>query len=245
MNHFYKDNLGNRRKYGIFAPGLDRFVFVDDTDHWMMLETAEILSSKLPTILYLLPTLDFDLNNDNCLNYTVYNKTQERVGHRLTSIARQNPLLLVLNENNKIVFEGMAEDYQSEGKQEILKRLQEYAHFALKQITAINITDAMLNHSSNRTFFEKYAKNTDDIKFKTLADRSTISEGVLKEIRHAIYVSITIDEAREKITQLWLDNYHEQEYLLSGYYRLLNEPIPDVLKDHTVFKTIKLQHFVL
>lgn len=243
MKQYYKTPNGDSRKYGIFAPGLDRFILIDDIDHWMVLETAEILSSKIPTMAYILPPLDFNIDNSNCLTYTLYNKTQERIGARLTSIGRQNPALKVIGDKGKLVCEGFPEDYKTEEKQEILKRLQEYAQYVLNHVYAINMVNAFFNPWNSKNFLEKYIGN-DIPNFKTMVDRSTSASGVLNELRNALYLSVTIEEADERIIQIWLKHYHEQEYMLSGYYKLLEQEIPKQLMDHTEFKVIKVQQFI-
>jgi hypothetical protein len=243
MNRFYKDENGNPRKCGIFAPGLDRFILIDDLDHWMVLETAEILSSKIPTMVYILPALDVDINNSNCLNYTLYNKTEERIGSRLTSIGRQNPALRILHNSGTLACDGLPNDYQSKEKQEILSRLQQYAQYVLKQVYAINMAEVMCNPCDNKNFLDKYVVEYPD--FKTMVDRSTTSNGVFNKLRNVLYLSTTIEEAEQQIINVWLQNYHEQEYMLAGYYRLLDQPVPDELKDHTEFTVIKLQQYTL
>lgn len=243
MSRIYKDINGNPRKCGIFAPGLDRFILIDDIDHWMVLETAEILSSKIPTMVYILPALDIDINNSNCLNYTLYNKTEERIGARLISVGRQNPALRILGNLGKLAFDGPPEDYKSEERQEILARLQQYAQYVLKQVHAINIAEVMFNPCDNKNFLDKYVVQYPD--FKTMVDRSTTPTGVFNELRHVLYLSNTIEEAEQQIIDLWLRNYHEQEYMLAGFYKLLEQEVPDQLKNHTNFKTIKIQQFLL
>jgi len=245
MKQFYTDSNGNKRKYGIFAPGLDRFVLINDTDFWMVLATAEILSSKIPTMAYILPTLDFDINNDNCLDYTLYNKTQERIGPRLTSIGRQNPALRAMGDRGTLACEGLPEDYKSPEKQEILKRLQEYAQYILKQVQAITMADVMFNPCDNKHFLEKHVGINNLPNFKTMADRSSAPDGALSEIRNALYLADNIEDAEERIIQIWLKYHTEQEYLLVGYYKLLEKEIPEILKNHTDFTLIKLQQFIL
>lgn len=236
MKHFYLDSNNKKRKYGIFAPGLDRFILIDWADYWMVLETAEILSSKLPTMAYMLPTLDFELNNDNCLDYTIHNKTQEKIGPSNISIGRQNPSLKYMFDQNSVVFAGTPEDYKTEEKQLVIKRLQEFAKYVHKRVYALNLTEAIFNSYNRKHFLEKYAKEDWYEGFEIKPDRSETAKGTLFEVRNALYLSNSIEEAEERIKQIWLTQYHEQQYLIFGYYRVLQEPIPVELSDLTTFK---------
>ena len=54
MKHsdFYIAPSGERRVFGIYAPVLDRFVFLEEFDLWTTLEVAEILSSRIQVNIY-------------------------------------------------------------------------------------------------------------------------------------------------------------------------------------------------
>ena len=245
MRHFYLDSNNKKRKYGIFAPGLDRFILIDPADYWMLLETAEILSSKLPTMVYMLPTLDFDLNNDNCLDYTMYNKTQEKIGPSNIAIGRQNPSLKYMFDENKIVFAGVPEDYKTEEKQEIINRLQRFAKYVQKRVYALNLTEAIFNSYNRKHFLEKYAKSEWYENFQIKPDRSETEKGTLFEIKNALYLASSIEDAEDRIKQIWLTQYREQQYLIFGYYRILQEPVPAELASLTTFKVETSQWYCI
>ena len=107
---FYVTSQGEKRKNAIFAPGIDRFILIDEYDFWTTLQIAEILSSKLPTVAYILQPNPPDINNTNCINYTIYNKTTQNLGTSPIVGGRQHPLLKVLNDIDSIVDVGIPED---------------------------------------------------------------------------------------------------------------------------------------
>jgi hypothetical protein len=245
MRHFYIDSNNKKRKYGIFAPGLDRFILIDPADYWMLLETAEILSSKLPTMVYMLPSLDFELNTGNCLDYTVHNKTQEKIGPSNIAIGRQNPSLKYMFDENKIVFAGVPEDYKTEEKQEIINRLQQFAKYVQKRVYALNLTEAIFNSYNRKHFLEKYAKSEWYENFQVKPDRSETEKGTLFEIKNALYLASSIEDAEDRIKQIWLTQYREQQYLIFGYYRILQEPVPAELASLTTFKVETSQWYCI
>ena len=69
FNQYY----GNKEtsNYGLFIPGLERFILIDDLDLWSVLHAAKLLSSKFQSLI-------FPMNNETpvfthtCLNYGVH-----------------------------------------------------------------------------------------------------------------------------------------------------------------------------
>lgn len=243
--HFYKDSRGQRRKHGIFAPGLDRFILIDEYDVWSTLETAELLSSKLPTVAYFLPPTNFELTNENCITYTIFNKTKQRIGPSPISVARQNPQLKFLFDYNKIAFADTPEDYRTPDKLEMLRRLQEYAVFVHTVVYVIRLTETMFNPYNSKDFIEKYHRPEWINDLKSKVDRSSTPKGVFFEIRHALYMSETVEEAESRILDLWKEHYHEQQYMLHGFYKIWNRPVPEELSQVSSYKPETVSTFIV
>lgn len=225
--HFYVNSTGEKRKNGIFAPGVDRFILIDEQDFWMTLQTAEILSSKLPTVAYMLPPSAAAVDNTNCINYTIYNKTQQKIGPSPIVAARQHPLLKFLYDTDLITEAGIPEDYKD--NIEILERLVNYAQYVQQQVYVLNITDAFYNIVNTNKFSELYLDNAWLENISTKVDRSKFDKGAFFELRKILYLSNSIGEAEEKIVDFWLQNSTDQVYLMIGYYKILNKPIPEKL----------------
>jgi hypothetical protein len=225
--YFYTNSKGEKRKNAIFSPGIDRFLLVDDKDFWVTLETAEILSSKLPTICYLLPPTDENINNSNCINYTIKNKIDQKVGPSSIIAARQNPLLKFLYDKDEIILKGVPVDY--EDNYGIIKGLLRYAKFLQEQVYVLKIVDAFYNVSNTKKFAESYIDNRWSESFSVRSDRSNLDKGIFFELKKILYLSNTPEEANDKIIDFWLNNSVDQIYILNGYYKILNRPIPDRL----------------
>lgn len=227
--NFYKDSGGQRRKVGIFAPGLDRFILIDDCDIWITLQTAEILSAKLPTLVYILPPLEYDLNSLNCFNYSIFNKSQQKVGTSNIAVSRQQPMLKFLTANEGIYEAGVPEDYKEDKNNEMLLSLKEYASYVHKRSYAISFVDAMYNYSNTKKFVEQNVSPSWTKNISTKADSTNTNTGVLFEIKQALYLSNDPLEAEEKILDIWLNSQNDQNFLISGYYKILDKPMPKVL----------------
>lgn len=218
--HFY-----NNHTYTIFAPGLDRFILTDNTDFWITMQTAELLCSKLPTVMFIIPQTDMD----NPTDYTLINKKNLKIGPSTITSARQYPQMKYHRNKNDVIYVGQPIDSNIE---DILK-LTEFAKYVHDLSYSISITEQLYNPYNNSTFLEKYigVENIDNLIHKH--DRS--NKNVFKLLRRTVYDSMNIDEIKTNITQIWLDNYHEQEYLIQGFYHILQEPVPDQLKDHVQY----------
>ena len=225
--HFYVNSKGEKRKNGIFAPGVDRFILIDDHDFWMTLQTAEILSSKLPTIAYMLPPSAGNIDNTNCINFTIFDKSSQKIGPSPIIAARQHPLLKFLYDVDSIVDAGIPEDYLD--NTEILQRIMNYAQFVQQQVYVLNITDAFYNIVNTDRFANLYIDNAWLENISTKIDRSKFDKGAFFELRKILYLSNSIEEAEEKIIDFWLNNSTDQVYLMIGYYKILNKPIPEKL----------------
>ena len=221
--HFYTNSAGQKRQYGIFAPGIDRFILVDSTDFWLTMQTAEIVSAKLPTVVFILPPGN-EMTNENCLDYTLFNKTQQKVGPSAMSVGRQNPMLKFLFDHDTISYAGVPEDFVN--NTDILKIMYDYTQYVHRCVYAINLTDAIYN-SRNTTQFTNYYKFDEALTNKT--DLSKTENGIFFEMRQILYLADHIAEAEQKIVELWKTASVDQVHLMTGYYRLLNQPIPDEL----------------
>lgn len=222
--YFYINKFGRKRSYGIFAPGIDRFILVDYHDFWMTLQTAELLSSKLPTMAYVLPAIKLDIDNSNCINYTIADKTQQKVGPSSMIVGRQQPMLKFLYASDKLSYDGIPEDYKD--RLEILNRIMLYAQYVHKRVYAMNLAEAMHNIKNTSQFVQRYVDNNWMQGLTSRPDRSELEKGVFFELRKILYLSDSPEEAESKITAFLKDNIADQAFLVNSYYRILEVPVP-------------------
>ena len=215
IEHFYN------KTYGIYGPGFDRFILTDNKDIWVTMQTAELLSSKLPTVMFIMPKSELV----NPTDYSLLNKLQYKIGPASISIARQYPQMKYIKKAEEIVYSGLAIDYTVEQ----IEHLKEFANYVHKLSYAIKFTETLYNPYDNTTFISNYIglENIEELSHST--DRS--NNDVFKLIRHAIYLSKTIEEINQQLIQIWLDNHTDQGYLITSFYSLIGKPVPDVLLD--------------
>jgi hypothetical protein len=235
VGYIYRDADKRRRIHGIYAPGIDRFILVDYSDVWVTLEAAEILCSKLPTVAYVLHTINFDFGDHNCLNFAITNKTNQVTGRASIVNRQQNPTLrFIPYATNPIEWAGPNPDYESPEKAEMLTKLQEYAQFVLDTVYAIKVTDAMANWEDGQTFMDKYIPSdmlvSIDGPLTHHYDRSNSERGIFFEIRHALYISLTIEEAEARIEEIWTKYSDQQEFLIKPFYYNWGRPSPEQFK---------------
>lgn len=222
-DYFYKDSYNERRTYGIYSPVIDRFLLVSDLDLWAVFETAELLSSKIATIVYVLPYHGGEISQINCLNYSIENKNSQKIGNSSISNARQIPILRFLYDDELLIESGIPEDYKNENQS--LRDLQEYAQYLLESITAVNLADIYYNQASTERF-EKFF-NERELSFRK--DRSKSQNGVFAEIKKILYFSNSKIEAENNIIEMWKTHSEDQPHLAIGYYKILGKELPEDL----------------
>jgi hypothetical protein len=230
---FFKNANGMTKKFGIFSFGLDRFILIDSTDVWTTLQTAQLLSSKLPTIVFTLPS--DEVNNQNCLYFTLLNKKGKASGISSLSTGNQHPHVRWLSADEKLSYTGIPEDFKSDDKRIVLDTLKEFVNYVHNVSYAINITELTLSHFNGHSSFVHKFTNPEwyqDMSMKV--DRSESKNGVFFELRQALYLSSTIEEAEQKIVDIWLEHSDQQQFLYNTFYNVLQKEIPESLTNSVV-----------
>jgi len=236
-NYFYQDDNGNRKKYAIYSPGLDRFLHVSNQDLWVVLETANIISSKIPTIVYVLSPDCEEMTNYNCLNYSLFDKSSQKVGSSNILVAKQNPMLKMLYPGDTIVDEGLHVDFLN--NLEIIEKLSVYINYVYDQAMAIKLTEVFYNPFNSKGFITTYIGDGSENKVTATTDWN--NAGVFSLLRNALYDSSTPEEADSAIVEIWKNNFVDVGFMIEGYYKILNVPIPKNLIDVAGMKSYKNQ----
>ena len=80
---------------------------------------------------------------------------------------------------------------------------------------------------------------------KSKVDRSATDNGVFFELRHALYMADSIEDAEQQILDIWKHHYHEQQYMLHGFYKIWNRPVPEELADVATYKPETVSTFIV
>lgn len=205
-------------QYAIYSRGIDRFILVDSTDLESTFRTAEYLSSKLPLTVYILnQPLPADF-----INYSIFDKTKEKIGNSSSSVIKQAPILKFLNSEN-IVNSGYPEDFKKNTV--AIDQLLEYTQFVHEYNYAINLTEKKYNYDSNNllnTIVPEEWKSG----LTYFPDRSELPNGILSEIKKVLYTYSDVASAKTKIDQLWIDHASTQVWLKNGFYEILGYSVP-------------------
>lgn len=235
FDKLYKTESGEHRKYGIYAPGLDRFLLIDSNDMWVTLQTAELISSKIPTVAYILNDLAQGITDENCINYSILNKTNQRICDISITVAQQLPKLILLEDDGLIESAGLPEDFTSNEKKAALENLQAYTRYVHRLSYIINLQEAIGNHFDKRTFSEKYLPLEWRENLYLAGDRANKETGIFKKLRQVIYLSPSIDDLNIAMKDVWIEYVIEQGPMMAMFYKLLGQPVPEELKDKTTW----------
>jgi hypothetical protein len=181
---------GNKESsnFGLFVPGIERFILVDCLDLWSVLHTAKLLSSKFQSLV-------FPLNNETyidlhtSLNYGIV----RNIGFPTIN---QTPLLKERLMPEDIVHLGPPVDRLNDLEQ--LIKEQEYCYFALKMVQAVRIIDALYTNLDNRFYVRFFDLNLDNNE-----DESGVRNGITTAIEKIVYFSSDIIEALQKLDDLF------------------------------------------
>lgn len=234
-DYFYHDHNGQRRDYGIYSPGLDRFLHISNKDLWMSFETANIISSKINTIVYVMPPGHDHINNENCINYSLFNKISQKVWTSNILVGRQSPVLKMLYPDDQIVDSGFPQDFIN--NQEVIDHLLLYIKFVYEQSAAIKISEVFYNHFNNKDFMDNYVDLETSEMLQSTKDWT--GANVLRRIKNVLYLSNTPEEAEKKIIDVWKKYTSDIGFMIEGYYKILDKPVPTELENYIGIKSYK------
>jgi hypothetical protein len=233
--YFYHDHNGQRRRYGIYSPGLDRFIHIGDLDFWITFETANILSSKINTIVYILPPGYDEITNENCINYSLFNKTSQKLWTSNILVGRQNPALKMLYPDDIILKSGIPVDF--ENNVSILDDLRAYTNYVYEQSMAIKLSDVFYNHFNHKDFMDNFVDQETSKALYSAKDWTNVN--LFQKVKNVLYLSNTAEEADEKIIEIWKTFTDDIGFMIEGYYKILDRPVPKELENYVGLNSYK------
>lgn len=223
--HFKKTN-----GHLIYSPGIDRFILVDQFDPWVVLEVAEILSSKLPTQVVLLGEETPMLNNQICIEFTIKDKTNMSIHGANILVARQTPSIRKIRGAGVVYKAGWPIDYSRTERKTALLKLQEYALFCLRVCHAVKVTNAMHNLVPHKSYLDTYLPGVVPDKFKLPADQTTAPDGMVNTIKQILYQADSIEEALSRIENMFAEHTVAIPHVRETFYNFVGIEQPEKLK---------------
>lgn len=234
---YYRDHNNIRRRYGVYAPAIDRFLHVSGFDIWASLETAEILSSKIQTMVYVLPAgyvsqSDFKevVSNENCIEWGIYNKLDLKVGGSINVLyARQTPGIGMLYPEDRLERHAeLPADFKDNPT--MFKKIKAYADYVYPRVVSINLA-VCTNPYYSKKFMDKYLDEDWIERTSNKSDPSLSTLGIDFDIKNILYRCDSPEEAEEEIIKYWHGNHYDIAYIMTSYYRMLAQPWPQEIKD--------------
>jgi predicted RNA-binding protein with TRAM domain len=225
-SHYYNSD-GSRKKNGIYCQQIDRWILIDDYDMWITFKTAQALSSKLATTVYVLSEDIAGMTNLNCLNYSMMNKTIFKRKNVADLIQNQTPTMKKLVEGN-IVEVGIPEDYKSGDGIRQLKKMKNFVNFVNKTIYGIEICNSK-NWIDNKTVSTTFHPTEWSEVISAYEHRSESDKSVFSEVNRILYFADSVNDIKEQMQvlfQKYLDENLVSTNLVNIFYRILKEKNP-------------------
>ncbi len=204
LKNYYPSTENKKNKYVLFSPKISRFILTEKYNPFILFETAQILSSKLSTIVYIIsdknnaPTI----NNENCLFFSIQHAAHPQDPANINFV-RQIARMIVLDTN--LYKPGYPADFLEEPKKTLLSTLQEYAMFCLRCMHAINWSINTNDPYAEKDHHEKYYLENffHQPQVKQFSDNVLKQSTLLATIKNILYECESIEEALPKIIDAW------------------------------------------
>lgn len=227
-SNYYSLGYGKVNGNVIFSPGIDRFILADNFDVWTVFETAKLLSSKIPTQVYVLGKLtgpDGQFNSGNCINYTFADKSNLKIMGSSVITARQTPLITKITLQDALTHEGFPRDYDNPEGREMIAKLQDYSRFVLRALYAIKFADACNNVKPATEMMDYFDPELGRV-IRNNPDHTYSEYGMLRTVKTILYHADSVDTALAQIEQAMQDA-PDQPLFRNKFYEILGIPVPE------------------
>jgi hypothetical protein len=190
----YYPGINSKTYYALYAPAISRFLLIDQHNLFCFFRTAQVLSSKINTVVLILPNEENhpQMKNENCLGFALnHTKFQSEIsGNNL----KQSPTVIFLR-NNKIIKAPFPIDFEKTERKEKLIELQTYAQFVNLCIHSIMLTSLINQQVHIEAEQEDY---------ETFYFNKNQKPGLVTEIMNILLFADNIQEAKEELKQFWI-----------------------------------------
>lgn len=191
----YYPGINSKTYYALYAPAISRFLLIDQYNLFCFFRTAQVLSSKINTVVLIFPSEENlpQINNENCLEFTLnHSKFQSEIsGNNL----KQSPTVSFLNSNIKIIKTSFPIDFEKKERKEKLLQLQTYAQFVNLCIHSIMLT-ALINQQAHI--------EEEQEEYETFYFNKNQKPGLVTEVMNILLFTDNIPEAKEQLKQYWI-----------------------------------------
>jgi hypothetical protein len=214
--------------YGLYSIGLDRFILHSAIDHWSLLDTAKILSSKFATVLCFSTQMPFPFKGIDCLKWSLKNKN-------IALSRAQTPTIYHISSDLEIQKTELPKASESHSLQIDFA----FSNYIFKCVLAARLVDLNLSlnhsvHNDDQKFYLNLMPNVENCSTLIARKEQTVWEkGFLNTIYSILYLSESEIEIQTKIKKLFthigsLNNTAAQKIsllYLNTYLEYVNEPL--------------------
>ena len=196
LNRYYPSH-NNNTYYALYSPPIQRFLLVDNYNIFVFFKTAQILSSKINTVLFVLPSDEKwpQMTNNNCLKFTFHHiKFQNECGG---NNIKQSPTVsfLKINRSTKIVKTIFPTDFQDENRKRKILEIQEYAQFVNLCMHSIMLTSIIHQQAHIEQEQNEY---------RSFLFNEPLQPTLATHFMNILTFANSIKEAQEQIKSFWL-----------------------------------------
>lgn len=194
---------------------------MDQFDPFTAVQSAQILSSKLPLVVGVTRSTDIDLNR--CLEYSIRDKDLMFANSSIF-YSRQWPSFRRLSGGFEYL--GWPIDYKEEPAKQHLIQLQEYSEFVCNCVKAVSITNLIFNVLPLNAIVGEYLSSVVPEEINVPCDNTDVVSGVPAEIFKILYYSNNIKQAVGDINEFW-KTVPDVVLYRNQFYQLLELEQPD------------------
>lgn len=194
LDSFYT-SANSKKYYALYAPAIAKFLLVDEYNLFCLFRTAQIVSSKINTVVIILSEKEKPavMNNENSLKFTLHHsKFQAEISGK---DLRQAPTIIFLNDHLKIIKKPLGEEFENKDRKEKLLELQTYAQFVnlcMHSIMLISVINQQAHIKNEQEEYESFYFNKEQ------------KPSLITEIMNILLFANSIEEAKQQLEQWWI-----------------------------------------
>jgi hypothetical protein len=232
--------------YGLYSPALRRFLLVDHHNVFALFKTAQVLSSKINTVLFILSSDNQfpKMTNDNCLRFTFqHSKFQyESNGQGL----KQSPTATFLRADRsvKLIKANLPAEFNYEDRKRKILETQNYAQYVNSCMHAIMLTSII---------YQQIHIEQEQNEYNSFLFNKPLEPTLTTDVMNILTYAKDIEEAQGQINAYWLkiitENLNKRVYYpekwkrelqkhCGEFYKILGSDVPDNIQ--TAIDNVKI-----
>lgn len=194
----YYPSYNNNTYYGLYSPPIRRFLLVDYHNIFALFKTAQVLSSKINTVLFILPAEQQlpKMTNDNCLRFTFQHTKYQKESSG--SDVKQSPTATFLkaDKSTKLIKANLPAEFNNEDRRKKLLETQTYAQYVNNCLHAIMLTSIIHQQAHIQQEQDEYYSF-----FFNKPQQPTL----VTQIMNVLTFAENISEAQSQIKKFWIN----------------------------------------